>query len=133
MQEKLGAQGVYSITCYDENGNLKWAEDFVPNVVTTVGKNLALDTYLAGSSYSVTGPYMGLISGTSWSAVSAADTASSHAGWLEGGGSNAPTYSGNRKTVTFSSASAGAKTTASAVSFSITGTGTVKGAFLMYG
>ena len=53
------------------------------NTVCTAGKNAALDAYLAGSSYTVTGPYMGLISSASYSAIAAADTMSSHAGWLE--------------------------------------------------
>jgi hypothetical protein len=92
-----------------------------------------LDTLLAGSSYSVTGPYMGLVSSTSYSAVAAADTMSSHAGWLEAGGANAPTYSGTRKTISFSAASSGSKASSAAGSFGITGTGTVKGGFLVLG
>src|ERR1017187_10117814 len=60
----------------------RWASD-EPNTVLTAGKNLALDTFLAGSSYTVVGPYMGLISSASYSAISAADTTASHAGWLE--------------------------------------------------
>ena len=56
---------------------------------------------------------------------------SSHAGWLEAGNANAPTYSqGARPTAAWSSASSGSKALSSALSFSITGTGTVKGAFL---
>ena len=101
--------------------------------MVTVGKNLALDTILAGSSYSVTAPYMGLISSTSYSAVAAGDTMASHAGWLEAGGANAPTYSGNRKTAVWSAAASGAKALSPALSFAITSTGTVKGAFLVYG
>jgi hypothetical protein len=58
---------------------------------------------------------------------------SSHAGWLEAGLGNAPTYSGNRKTAVFAAASSGAKALSSALSFAITGTGTVKGAFLVFG
>src|SRR4029077_14780064 len=59
--EKTEAHGRYVVKCYDRNGILKW-EDTIENVVTTVGKNLALDTYLAGAAYTVTGPFMGLIS-----------------------------------------------------------------------
>jgi Tfp pilus assembly protein PilV len=110
----------------------KWAESF-PNTVTTVGKNLALDTYLAGSAYTVTGPYVGLISSVSWSATNAADTMSSHAGWTEAGNANAPTYTAPRKTAAWSAASGGSKALSSALSFAITGTGTVKGAFMVYG
>ena len=105
----------------------------IPNVVCTVGKNLALDTFLAGAAYTVTGPYLGLISLTSFTGVNAADTMASHAGWLEAGLANAPTYTGNRKTVAWLAATAGAKAMSAAQAFAITGTGTVKGAFLVYG
>jgi hypothetical protein len=132
ISEQAQARGFFTAICYDKDGNEKW-RDTIENVVTTVGKNLALDTYLAGSSYTVTGPYMGLISSTSFSAVAAADTMASHSGWLEAGLANAPTYSGNRKTAVWSSASAGSKALSAALSFAITGSGTVKGAFIVYG
>lgn len=123
------AHGVYVVECRDADGKLKWT-DHIDNLVTTGGKNFALDAFLAGVNYSAAW-YMGLISSTSYSAVNAADTMSSHAGWLEAGAANAPTYSQTtRPAPTFSAANAGAKATASAVVFSITGTGTVKGCFL---
>src|SRR4029077_1427273 len=104
--EQAEAHGRYEIECIGADGKLKWRET-IKNVVATVGKNLALDTFLAGSSYTVVGPFMGLISSTSYSAVAVGDTMASHAGWLEAGGTNAPTYSGNRKTAVWSAASAG--------------------------
>ena len=110
----------------------RWASD-EPNTVLTAGKNLALDTFLAGSAYTVVGPYMGLISSASYSAIAAADTTASHAGWLEAGNANAPTYTAPRKTCAWSAAAAGSKALSAALSFAITGTGTVKGAFLSYG
>lgn len=132
VDEACQARGRFEAVCYDKGGNEKWRETF-DNVVTTVGKNLALDTYLAGAAYTVTGPFMGLISSTSFSAVAAADTMASHAGWLEAGGANAPTYTGTRKTAAWSAASAGAKALSAALTFAISGSGTVKGAFLVYG
>jgi len=132
LNEQANAHGVFTAQCFDKDGNLKW-EDTFPNVVTTVGKNLALDTFLAGSAYTVTGPFMGLISLASYSAVAAADTMSSHAGWLEAGGANAPTYTAPRKTAAWSAAASGSKALSAALSFAITGTGTVKGCFLVYG
>jgi hypothetical protein len=132
LGERANAHGRYEIECIGADGKLKW-RDTIENVVATVGKNLALDTFLAGAAYTVTGPYMGLISSTSYSAVAAGDTMASHAGWLEAGGTNAPTYSGNRKTAAWSAAASGAKALSAALSFAITGTGTVKGAFLCYG
>jgi hypothetical protein len=130
--EAAEAHGYYVVECIGADGQVKWRDD-IHNTVVTVGKNLALDTVFAGSAYSVTGPFMGLISSTSFSAIAAADTMASHSGWLEAGGSNAPTYSGNRKTMAFSSASSGSKSLSSALSFSITGSGTVKGAFAVLG
>lgn len=101
-----------------------------PNTVVTVGKNHILDNALAGSAFTAAN-YLGLISSTSYSAIAAGDTMSSHAGWLEAGSANAPTYSqGARPTAAWSSASAGSKALSASLTFSITGTGTVKGAFL---
>lgn len=107
---------------------VKWRE-VKKNTVTTVGKNDLLDKYFAGSSYTAAW-YCGLISLTSYSAISAADTMSSHAGWLEAGAANAPTYSqSTRVALTFASASGGNKATSSASSFTFTGTGTIRGMF----
>jgi hypothetical protein len=132
MTESAEAHGRYEIECFDADGRLRWRET-INNVVCTVGKNLALDTFLAGSAYTVTGPFMGLISSVSYSAVAAGDTMASHAGWLEAGGTNAPTYTGNRKTAVWAAAAAGAKALSAALSYAITSTGTVKGAFIVYG
>lgn len=132
MLEAANAQGRYDVECIGPNGQVLW-RDTIENTVMTAGKNLALDTYLAGSSYTVVGPYLGLISSSGYSAIAAGDTMSSHAGWTEAGNANAPTYSGNRKTAAWSAASGGSKALSSALSFAITGSGTVKGAFLIYG
>ena len=130
--EFADAHGRYEIECIGADGKLKWRE-VIDNIVQTVGKNLALDTFLAGTTYTVTGPYMSLISSTSFTAVNAGDTMASHSGWLEAGGTNAPAYSGNRKTATWSAAASGSKALSAALSFGITSSGTVKGAFLCYG
>jgi len=132
LGEHADAHGRYEVECIGTDGKLKWRET-IENVVATVGKNLALDSFLAGAAYTVTGPFMGLISSVSWTAVAAGDTMASHSGWLEAGGTNAPTYSGNRKTAAWSAASAGSKALSAALSFAVTSTGTVKGAFLCFG
>lgn len=132
MLEHCGVRGVYEVVCIGPDGLEKW-RDTIENTVVTVGKNLALDTYLAGSSYTVVGPFMGLISSTSFTAIAAADTMASHGGWLEAGNANAPTYTAPRKTAAWSAASAGSKALSSALAFAITGAGTVKGAFMAYG
>ena len=133
VNEGAHAEGRYHFTLHEyEGGPLirEWDQD---NIVCTLGKNLALDSFLAGSAYTVTGPFLGLISSVSYSAVAAADTMSSHAGWLEAGIAHAPTYSGGRGTAVWSSAAAGAKALSAALSYTFTGTGTVQGAFLAFG
>lgn len=131
------AEGVYTARCVDSQGNLKW-EDTIENTVMTEGKNLALDTFLAGAAYTVTGPYMGLISSVSYTAIAAADTAAQINGtnqWKEAGsGVNFPLYTTPRKTCAWSAAAAGAKALSAALSFPIITTGgTVKGCFIIFG
>lgn len=102
-----------------------------PNVVTTVGANALLDSGLAGSSYTAAF-YMGLIGAVSYSGVPViADTMASHGSWTEAGGTNAPTYTGPRKTIAWAAASAKSKAPSSAPVFAITGSGTAKGVFLV--
>jgi len=98
------------------------------NVVTNVGRNDILDKYWRGSSYTQTA-VMGL-AGTGTKA--AADTQASHAGWSEVGGSNAPTYTGNRKAVTMGAASSQSSVSPQQ-SYAITSTGTVSGLFMNNG
>ena len=132
MGESCQAEGVYTFKCFEyEGGPLLW-EDTIENVVCTLGKNLMLQTALTGSSYTVTGPYMGLISSVSYTAVAAADTMASHTGWTEAGSTNAPTFAA-RVAPAFGTASAGAISTSSPTSFTMTGAGTLVGAFITYG
>lgn len=140
MQEKIAVRGIYHAKCLAAGSVpgfseiVKWRDTF-KNVVATVGKNAMLDAALAGSAYTVTGPYMGLISSVSWSAVDAADTMSSHSGWLEAGVStNYPLYTGDRKTCAWNAAATGSKALSAALSFVCETTGgTVKGAFIVFG
>jgi len=126
-EDTMSIHGTYHAVCYGADGQIKW-EDDIKNLVTTVGKNFTLDTTLGNTAGGAV--VMGL-KGTGTAAVT--DTQSSHAGWLEVGLANAPTYSGNRPTPSFSAASAGSKATSSAVSFSMTSTGTVAGCFINIG
>lgn len=126
-EDSMSIHGTYHAVCYDATGSVKW-EDDIENLVTTVGKNFTLDTTLGNTAGGAV--VMGL-KGTGTAVV--ADTQASHASWLEVGLANAPTYSGNRPTPTFSAASSGSKATSSAVSFSMTSTGTVAGCFINIG
>lgn len=124
LREGLAPQGTYVVTCYDSTGRLKWS-DSIRNLVTTAGKNDLLDKYLAGSAYTAAW-YLGLIDSTSYSAVAAGDTASSHAGWLE-----STAYSNSTRVApSWGSASSGSKAS-TATAFNINATATIKGAFLI--
>jgi len=134
FSEVVGMEGRFVAKCYDKDGNLKW-EDVIDNLVVAVGKQLMLDTLLAGSSYTAT-VVMGLVGASP--TFAATDTQASHSGWTEVGGANAPTYSGTRKTPAFSSATSSGsspsnvttKATSAAVVFTFTGSGTVAGCFI---
>ena len=125
--DEMAIHGTYHAVCYGADGQIKW-EAPIENLVTTVGKNLTLDTILGNSAAGAV--VMGL---KGVGSANVADTQASHAGWLEVGGTNAPAYSGNRPTPSFSAASAGSKATSSAVSFAITSSGTVAGCFINIG
>jgi hypothetical protein len=102
---------------------IAWENEFL-NTVVTAGKNNLLDTYFAGSAYTAAW-YLGLITNTGFSAIAAADTMSSHAGWTE-----SQSYSNaNRGTIAWAAASGGSKATSAAVAFNINATDTIYGAF----
>ena len=124
--EKAEAHGHYEVSCYDAEGNLKW-KDEIENLVTTAGKNDALDKYLAGSTYTAAW-YLLLVSATSYTTGPAAgDTMASHGGWAED-----QNYSqASRPTAAWSAAAAGAKALSAALTFSINATTTIKGCGLV--
>ena len=128
--EKVEVDGYYTATCFDANGVEKWS-DVIENLTTNVGRASLNDAYLGNTAAGAV--VMGL-KGTGTAAY--ADTQASHATWLEVGGTNAPTYSGTRKTPAFSASTAAnpaVKSTSAAVVFSMTGSGTVAGAFINVG
>jgi len=128
LAELLAMRGRFEVECVGPDGKVKW-RDVIENLVTTVGKNDLLDKYLAGSGYTAT-VRMGL-KGAGTAVVG--DTQASHGAWLEQGLANAPTYTGNRPTPSWSAASGGSKATSAAVSFAITSSGTVAGVFINNG
>lgn len=130
QEDHVGLQGVYTVECFDAQGNLKWS-DKIKNLTTNVGRQNILNSYFAntGGGAIVLG-----LKGTGAAAYT--DTQASHASWLEVGGVNAPAYSGTRKTPTFSaatSANPSVLNTSAASVFSMTSSGTVAGAFVNIG
>jgi hypothetical protein len=121
--------GRFTAICRVADGLDLWSEEF-DNLITTVGKNILLDSL---STASVATNFMGLISSVSFTAVAAGDTMASHSGWLEAGVANAPTYTIPRGTCAWSAASAGVKALSAGLVFTFTGSGTVQGAFIVTG
>jgi hypothetical protein len=121
--------GVFTITCVDENNQVKWEETF-PNLVVNVGLQDLNTKYFTGSAYTAAW-YLGLVTGPGASnTYAAANTMVTHAGWAE-----FANYSGNRKAVTFGTATTAdpsvMSNSASPSVFTITGAGgTIAGAFL---
>lgn len=121
--------GVFHVQCFDKDGNLKW-ETTEHNLVTNEGLQDLNTKYFKGVTYSAAW-YLGLVTGPSSGTVYAAgDTLAVHAGWTE-----FTDYSGNRKAVTFGTASTAdpsvISNSASPSAFTVTGAGgTVAGAFL---
>lgn len=121
QSETIAISGVYTVECFDADGQLKWS-DQIKNLVVTVGKNDLLDKYFTGSSYTATW-YLGLIN--SGGTYSAGDTMSSHSTWTENTGYSAAT----RPAPTWNAAASGSKST-TATAFSINASGTIGGAFM---
>ena len=132
MLEMAEAHGFYEVACFDASGNLKWT-DVIDNVVCNEGKNSALDNFLKASAFTQT-TYMGLITATGYtSAPAVGNTASSIATSASANGWNeAPAATcAARQTPSFGSASAGSLSLSTARTFSIVGTDTIKGVFLL--
>jgi hypothetical protein len=131
---KEGARGggTFHFVCYDKDGNLKW-KDSAKNIVVNTGLQDMNTKYFKGSSYTAAW-YIGLVSDSGFVGYNATDTLASHSDWTE-----TTVYSGgNRITAVFGTATTAAPsvinnavaTGGTVAVFSITGTVTVKGAFL---
>lgn len=122
--DRLTPKGTFTLEHF-RNGQLIGKYD-ITNLVTTEGKNHILDVEFHGETQ-VTTWYIGLIDNSGYSAVAAADVMSSHSGWNE-----FTTYSDSTRLAwTEGAASSGSITSSSVTTFSINGTGTVKGMFLV--
>lgn len=137
--EQLGIHGHYHVVCHDKDGNLKWEDEF-PNLVVQGGKELMFNTFLNGTGYSVTGPFLGLTQvsltpvATDTMTTLVTTNAAEFTNYTVGG-------SAVRGTAVFGSASSAGSTpsnvttsTASSITYLITGAGgTVYGCFLVLG
>jgi hypothetical protein len=131
LNEEAHADGFYVVECIGADGKFKW-RDTIKNVVTTEGKNAALTHLFKGSAYTASN-VMGLIGNTSYTAPDAADTAAqinttgSANNWNEATSG----VSAARGTPSFGTASGGSLALSSNLSFSIIGTDTINGVFVL--
>jgi len=128
FNEKLKAGGVFTVQCFDKDGNLKWAEEN-HNLVVNQGLQDMNTKYFSGSGYTAVW-YIGLYGSGATNSPAAGDTMASHIGWTE-----VTAYSqATRPAVTFGTATTADPSvitnSASPATFSINGTTTVGGAFL---
>ena len=131
--DMVGAGGVYTVTCVGADGVEKWSDTF-HNLVMNGGLANMNSVYFVSGSQSVSW-YLGLVTGPgSGTTYSATDTLASHGATGSGGWTENTDYSGNRKIVTFGSATTAnpsvVTNSASPSSFTMTGTATIAGAFL---
>lgn len=126
-KDKMPLSGRFQIEHLDKDGNVKGTYDF-PNDITNQGKNDIFDimfsdgTQIANSSW-----FIGLISNSGYSALAAADTMASHAGWTEFTGYTQAT----RVAWGAGEPASQSITNASPATFDVNASGTVKGVFVV--
>ena len=124
--ERVGAGGVFTVTCVGADGKEKWSDTF-HNLVVNQGLQDMNSKYFVGAGYTAAW-YLGLVQGPgSGTTFAAGDTLASHAGWTELVPGTA--YTGNRQTATFGTATTADPSvianTASPASFAMLVNGTV--------
>lgn len=121
--------GWMNVGIYNKNG-IKQYETQARNLVVNQGKNDFLNVYFAdGTPTALASWFMGLISDTGFTGIVAADTAASHAGWTE-----FTSYSESTRVAwgqTGPSTGVTTITNSSPVTFNISGSGTLKGGFII--
>lgn len=121
--------GWVNISVSDHRG-IKKAEYQFRNLVVNQGKNDILNVYFAdGTQTASTSWFMGLIVDTGFTSIQASDTAASHGGWTE-----FTNYSQSTRPLWGQAGPSTGVTTitnASPVTFDITGSGNLKGGFII--
>ena len=123
--DALQGGGVFTVTCHDAEGNLKW-EDGFHNLVPSQGLQYMSASFFTATGYT-TALYFGLITGPgSGTSYAAADTLASHAGWSES------VLVGSRKSITFGTPTTATPSVTIGTSnvFTVTGAATIAGAFV---
>lgn len=127
--DQLMPAGAFDVEIYDKEGKLKHKER-IKNTVVNQGKNDMLNVYFAdGTATALSSWFMGLISNSGYTGISASDTAASHSGWTEFTG-----YSQSNRVAwgqTGPSAGVTTITNSTPATFDITSSGTLKGGFII--
>ena len=101
--ERVGAGGVFTVTCHGANGQVKWSDSF-HNLVVNQGLQDMNSKYFKGSGYTAAW-FLGLVTGPgSGTTFAAGDTLASHAGWTENTAYTTSGGAGVRAAVTFGTA-----------------------------
>ena len=128
-KEKVAAGGVFTVTCLDASGQVKWEEN-LKNLVVNQGLQDMNMKYFKGSTYTAAW-YIGLYGPALSNNPTANDTAASHPGFTE----IVPYSNATRPAATFGTATTAdpsvISSSASPAVFTINGTATVGGAFLI--
>lgn len=123
------AGGVFTFTCYDQSGQVKWQDD-MHNLVVNQGLQDMNTKYFTGSGYTATW-YLGLYGAAASNNPTASDTAASHPGFTE----ITPYSNATRPACTFGTATTAdpsvTTNASSPASFAINATATVGGGFLI--
>ena len=122
MENKIGVRGQYILELHNPDGSRY--EAVLDNMVTNVGINLMLGNTFkestAGDDW-----FLGLINNSGFTALNAADTLASHAGWSE-----LTAYSGDRKAWGQGTVSNRELLNGTPVEFTINSSVEIKGVFL---
>lgn len=101
--ERVGAGGVFTVTCHGSDGQLKWSDSF-HNLVVNQGLQDMNSKYFKGAGYTAAW-FLGLVTGPgSGTTFAAGDTLASHAGWTENTAYTTSGGAGVRAAVTFGTA-----------------------------
>ena len=127
--DNAAAGGVFTIQCFDKEGNLKW-ETKKHNLVVNQGLQDMNEQYFKGSGYTATW-FIGLYGAGASNTPDPDDTAASHPGWTE----VTPYSNATRPAVTFGTPTLADPSvidnSVSPAQFNINATATVGGAFLI--
>jgi hypothetical protein len=119
------AGGTFHFECVRPDGSTRWVDD-AKNAIPNAALDSALNVYL-GTSTQITTWYCGLVDNAGFTTFASTDTSASHAGWAENSAYSAST----RPTWTPGASSSQSVSNASPMSFVMTATGTMRGAFLV--